>query len=107
MALEPFLGAGAGDDALTVAPAELGTELPLLLPKLLEALLQTAHLGLHVRVEALGQLVPKLYAPLAELVDLVVDASPLFSFALSNAVGARLFPACKTQHAVAKSPLVD
>ena len=74
MTLEAFFGTGARDDALTVAPAELGTELPLLVPKLLEALLQTAHLGLHLRVVALRQLVPELYATLAELVDLVVDA---------------------------------
>ena len=107
MTLEAFFGAGAGDDALTVAPAELGTELPLLLPKLLEPLLETMHLGLHLRVVALGQLVPELDAPFAELVDLAGGCSPMFSFVSSTPSEPGYSRPPKPSPRIAKAPLVD
>ena len=73
MALEAFFGPGAGDDALPVAPAELRSELSLLLPQLLETLFQLPHLSLTFGVVPFRKCVPQLDAPLAQFVDLTVD----------------------------------
>ncbi|HEX7310883.1 MAG TPA: hypothetical protein VF232_06855 [Gaiellaceae bacterium] len=54
MALEALLGSGAGDDALAVAPPELGAELSLLLPQLLETLLEAMYLRLKLCIVAVG-----------------------------------------------------
>src|SRR5437868_5987639 len=99
VALEPLFGARAGDDLLPVAPAELGPELPLLLPQLLEPLLERVHLRLEHRIVPFGQLVPQLDAPLAQLVDLAVNVLQRRHVPLFNAIRNALFPGGSRKHA--------
>jgi len=73
VAFEALFSPGAGDDALPVAPAHLGSEPALFLPQLFEPVLDLPDFGPPFGVVSLGQGVPEVDATLAELVDLAVD----------------------------------
>src|SRR5947208_13064436 len=81
--LEPFLGSGAGDDAVAGAEAEGGARLPMLGPQRLEPFVQLGELAREVGVVALREQVPELGAALCVAVDLGVDVLER-SPALSN-----------------------
>src|SRR5919199_1255860 len=71
--LQPFLGAGARDDAVAVAEAEGRAGLPVLGPQRLEALVEGLDVGDDLRVVSLGQQVPQLVAFLVHTLDVGVD----------------------------------
>jgi hypothetical protein len=73
VALEALFGAGAGDDVLAVAPAELRAEAAVFVPELLEAFVEPADLLADGRVVPLRKALPQLDPLLAQLVDLVMD----------------------------------
>jgi hypothetical protein len=72
-ALEALVGAGADEDRSTVAEAQGGADLPLLVPQGGDARLDLGQLRLD-RLAATGaELMPELGAALAEAVDLLLD----------------------------------
>ena len=72
-ALQSLLDAGPGHDVVAVAEAEGCLEGALLVPQLLEARVETLELGGQGRVVALRELVPQFRAPLARLLNLLVN----------------------------------
>ena len=69
-ALEALFDAGAGDDVVAIAEAELRLQRALFVPETLEMIAQTLELGGRCWVVTLGEHVPQLDTPLARLIDL-------------------------------------
>jgi hypothetical protein len=71
--LQALFGSRPGDDPVTVAPAQLGFQLPILGPEAVELGIQRMDLIFHRRVETLREAMPELSPALAQLVDLAMD----------------------------------
>jgi hypothetical protein len=72
-ALEALFGAGATDDLFALAEAEAGLLDAKRLPELRQARVEIPELGLHVRVEPVGEALPELLALLRDALDLGMD----------------------------------
>src|SRR5215213_5771431 len=90
-ALESFLDARSGDDVVAVAEAEACLQRALFVPELVEVLTQALELRGGGRVVSLREDVPQLRAPLAQLLDLLVNPSDGHVF--ENDGRTRLIPA--------------
>src|SRR5439155_23103895 len=89
--LEPFLGPGALDDVLAVAPTELRVQSTVFVPEVFELSVELVDLVPDGRVQALREALVQLGPQLAQLFDFRVDHVQV-GHASINAGHVRLFP---------------